>query len=212
MEKNTIKQYFRSGSRPTQEQFYALIDACYNENYSVFVSGYEVRTGSGEHSSTRSIIHEAGKTLFVPWFKRINIPNNRTFHYAIPACNLGPGMRLQKMKMGLLLPESKTYEVKDKNSMVKIKQVISLNAIVFYNGTEPFFTLEGSNVPNGPNMEFTIDKAQDQWEGISVDISVDYDIKSNIAVSDEFDITERNAEELLHEFSGLGIEFKAKGL
>lgn len=209
MEKNTIKQYFRSGSRPTQEHFYSLIDACFNENYSIYISGYEMKTETGDHSLVKTISMEAGKTLLVPWFKRINIPDSRIYHYCIPCCNLGPNLRIQKINMELQLPKSTKYEVKDKTSTVKISQTVTLNSIVFYNGTEAFLTLAGADIPEGPHMEFTVDELIDQWKGISVDITVDYDIKSNIAVSDQFDITERNAEELLHVFGGMGCEFKA---
>lgn len=210
MEKNTIKQYFRSGSRPTQEHFYALIDACYNENYSVYVSGYEIKTEEiGEHSLVKTISMEAGKTHLVPWFKRINIPHTRTYHYCIHSCNLGPKLRIHKINMELQLPKSSTYEVKDKTSTVKISQTITLDSIVFYNGTEAFLNLSGADIPEGPYKEFTVDAMMDQWKAISVDISVGYDIKSNIAVSDQFDMTERNTDELLHVFGGVGFEFKA---
>lgn len=209
MEKNTIKQYFRSGSRPTQEHFYSLIDASYNESYSVYVSGYGIKTGTGDHSQVKTISMEAGKTFLTPWFKRINIPHTRTYHYCVPCCNLGPELRIHRIYMDLQLPKNNTYEVNDKKSSVKISQTVNLNSIVFHNGTEAFLTLSGADIPEGPHKEFTVDAPMDQWKGINVDITVGYDIKSNIAVSDQFDITERNADELLHVFGGMGCEFKA---
>ena len=208
MEKNSIKQFFRSGNRPTQEHFYALIDACYNTNFTAYVSGYEMKTETGQNSPVKSISYEAGKLILVPWFRRINIPLRRTYHYALPSCNMGPEMRLQRISMELRLPGNSTYEVRDKKGLVKIDQQVEFNSINVYNGSKAFLTLSSKEIPSGENKEFSLDRTFESWKGISVDIVVDYDINSNIAVSDQFDITDSHAEELIHVFGGVGIEFR----
>lgn len=212
MEKNNLKKNFRNGSRPTQEHFYSLIDACYNGNYAVYVSGYEVKTQIGERCPVKSIVYEAGKTQLVPWFKRINLPDTRTYHYALPICNLGSNFKIQKISLELELPKSSNYEAKDKTKVVKISQSVTLNSIVFYNGSEPFLTLDGSKITAESLKEFDVDATLEQWNGINVDITVDYNIKSNIAVSDQFDITDDHADKLIHLFGGLGCEFNGSAL
>lgn len=208
MEKNTIKQYFRSGSRPTQEQFYDLIDTCYNENYSVHVSGYEVKPQIDVQSSIKSIVYKNGKSHLVPYFRNINVPETRTYHYAIACSNLGPEFNLVKISMYIKLPENLTYETKDKTNSVKITQKVTIKSIRFYNGFENFLSVEGSDIPDGPQMNFAPNMLQKEWQGISVDITIHYDIASQIAVSDKFDLSESNPNDLLHEFGGLGCEFK----
>lgn len=208
MEKNSIKQFFRSGSRPSQEHFYALIDACYNSGSSIFVSGYEMKTDTAGSSPVKSIVYEGGKLILVPQFRRINIPIRRSYHYTLPCCNLAPELRLQRISMDLKLPPNTTYEVKDKKGLVKIEQHIGFHSISVYNGAEAFLTLSGKEIPAGEHKEFSLDKAFESWKGISVDILVDYDIRSNIAVSDQFDITDSHAEELVHIFGGVGVEFR----
>lgn len=212
MEKNSLKQNFRNGSRPTQEHFYSLIDACYNDNYAVYVSGYDVKTQIGEHCPVKSIVYERGKTKLVPWFKRINILDTRRYHYALPICNLGSDFKVQKISLELELPKSLNYEAKDKTKVVKISQSIALKSIVFYNGSEAFLTLDGSKITAESLKEFDVDTILQQWNGITVDIEVDYNIKSNIAVSDQFDITENHADKLVHLFGGLGCEFNGSTL
>ena len=207
MDKNSIKQFFRNGSRPTQDHFYSLIDACYNENYSVYVSGYELKIEEGEHSQVKSVRLNAGEVHVVPWFERINIPESRTYHYTLPTSNLGPGFRLVKISMNLNIPGNKVYEAKDEGSNVQITQNIQVNSINIYNGSNPILELTAEKIPSGNNQEILLNITEDKWYGISVDIRVDYEIKSDIAVSDQFDLTRDHASELTHVFGGLGIEF-----
>lgn len=210
MDKNTIKEYFRSGSRPTQQHFYALIDACFNENYAIFLSGYEVKTDTGT-SRFKSVTREAGETRLIPWFKRINIEQSRSYHYSIPSVNLGSHLSLNKVFLNFQLPSSGNYTAKDKTRKVEISQEIRLDYIKIYNGTEELFIMNDN--PHASNEEGVIvDKAVKKWEGISVDIRVKYKLSSNIAVSDQFDITEEHSEELVHIFGGVGCEFKLRNL
>lgn len=210
MEKNTIKEHFRNGSRPTQEHFYALIDACYNEKNSVYVSGYELRTDIGDSVTVKSMLRRAGKTLLVPWFGRINIPHERTYNYSVPCSNMGPEMVLDKISMEIRLPESKTYEVKDKKGSVLISQKVEFNSLEFYNGTELISTIEGKNIPLETIKEFEIHERVGQARSINIDITLDYEIKSNIAISDQFDLTKAHGQELQHLFGGVLCQFKPK--
>lgn len=211
MDKNKLKEYFRSGARPTQEHFYALIDACYNEDRTIFLSGYDIKIENGDHSRIKSLTREAGKTKLIPWFHRINVPHIRNYHYSIPCVNLGPHLSLNKIYLNFQLPSSGTYTAKDKTRKVEIDQKVSLESIIVYNGTEELLDLDKSLFSKNAG-EFTIDKNVKQWQGISVDIKVSYKLSSKIAVSDEFDITKANPEELVHLFGGIGCEFKRKKL
>lgn len=211
MDKNTLKEYFRSGARPTQQHFYALIDACFNEDQTIFLSGYDIQTDSGEKARIKSITREAGKTKIIPWFQRINIEHNRSYHYAVPCVNLAPYMILKKIYLDFLLPSSGTYTAWDKSRNVEISQEVLLESITVYNGTEELMILDKSLFPKNAG-EFTVEKTVKQWQGISIDISVAYKLNSKIAVSDEFDITEENSEKLAHMFGGIGCEFKPGNL
>lgn len=208
MEKNTIKEHFRNGSRPTQEHFYALIDACYNEENSVYISGYGLKVDLGDIVPLKSMLRRAGQTFIVPWFQRINVPHERTYNYTIPCCNLGPELVLDKIAMEIRLPESKTYEAKDKNGSVIISQKIVFNSIEFYNGTELITALDGKSIPQETLKEFEIQQRIGQARGINIDITLDYEIKSNIAISDQFDLTNEHAKELEHMFGGVLCRFK----
>ena len=207
MDKNTLKEYFRSGARPTQQHFYALIDSCYNEDHTIFLSGYDIKPDTGDNAPIKSITREAGKTRLIPWFQRINIQHSRNYHYAVPCVNLGQHLRLSKINLDFQLPSSGTYTARDKTRNVEISQEVLLESITVYNGTKELMTLDKSLFPKNAG-EFIVDKAVKQWQGISIDISVSYKLNSKIAVSDEFDVTEENAEELVHIFGGIGCEFK----
>ena len=211
MEKNSIKEHFRNGSRPTQEHFYSLIDACYNEENSVFTSGYELKVDIGDDVLLKSMLRRAGNTLLVPWFQRINIPHERIYNYNVPCCNLGPEMVLEKIAMEIRLPESKTYAAKDKNGSVMISQKIVFNNIECYNGTELIASFDRKSIPEGAFKEFEIRENIGQARGINIDIMIDYEIKSNIAISDQFDLTKEHAKELEHLFGGVYCTFKPIG-
>ena len=212
MEKNTIKEYFRNGSRPTQEHFYALIDSCFNGDQSIYLSGYEVKTGQGDHALLNSMERGAGRTTLIPWFQRINIPHERTYNYSVPCSNLSPELVLEKITLELQLPQNKTYDVKDGNALVKISQVIALEMIAFYNGSEILHVFDHKNIPLDQFKEFLIRKNMGKWEGVNIDITVAYDIKSNIAISDQFDLTKDHAKELEHVFGGVACKFTKETL
>lgn len=207
MEKNTIKEYFRNGSRPTQEHFYALIDSCFNEDQSIYLSGYEVKAGRGDHALLLSMDRGAGVSTLIPWFKRINIPHERIYNYSVSCSNLDSELILEKITLELQLPQNKTYEVKDGNALVKISQSIALETIAFYNGSEVLELFDTKNIPVDRFKEFLIRKNIGKWEGINIDITVAYDIKSNIAISDQFDLTKDHARELEHVFGGVACKF-----
>lgn len=211
MDKNTLKEYFRSGARPTQQHFYALIDACFNEDQTIFLSGYDIKTDSGDKTSIKSITREAGKTKIIPWFQRINMEHNRNYHYSVPCVNLAPHVILNKIYLDFQLPSSGTYTARDKSRNVEITQEVLLESITVYNGTEELMILDKSLFSKNAG-EFTVDKTVKQWQGISIDIRVSYKLNSKIAVSDEFDITKDNSEELAHIFGAIGCEFKPGNL
>lgn len=208
MEKNTIKEHFRNGSRPTQEHFYALIDASYNEENSVYVSAYELKVDDGDEVLLKSLVRRAGKTVLIPWFKRINIRHERTFNYSIPCSNLGPEMILDKISMELRIPESKTYEAKDKNGSVIITQNIAFNSIECYNGDELIISFDSNTIPLGAFKEFEIHESIGRARAINVDVTIDYEISSDIAISDQFDLTDEHPKELEHLFGGIVCQFK----
>lgn len=210
MEKNTIKQFFRSGSRPTQEHFHALVDACYNGEYSIFLSGYALQMGLGDEAALKSWKLEAGQSIVVPHFKSINVPQSRTFHFNLPSSNLGSQFLLSSIEMEFKLPPSSTYEVKHKDKTIEIKQQISLESIDLYNGTMPILNLEKDKIPQETKKQWSVKLEQPQWRGISIAIQVAYDIRSKIAVSDEFDLASLNPDALTHVFGGIGLQFKNK--
>lgn len=207
-DKNILKQYFRSGSRPTQKQFYELIDNCYNENYTTFVPGYQLLIDRELENTIKSIRREAGNTILLPFFTRINTVHHRSYHYAVPLSNLSSGFLLEKIIMEMHLPKSAEYIVKDKSRDVHITQEVNVDYIKVYNGTEEIF----NGLPDADNrdssQEFLIKASTKLWKGISIDIAVVYDIKSDIAVSDQFDATAGKEQMLEHFFGGVGCIFK----
>lgn len=208
IDKNVLKQYFRSGSRPTQKQFHELIDNCYNEVFTSFVSGYQVLVDTEKNKTIKILNREAGKTVLVPFFDRINVIHRRIYHYAIPVCNLGPGYVLDKIVLEMNLPQSTDYTVKDRNKEVHITQAVALDAISIFNGTEEVYSGSSGTKGVGPVYEIQINKAADQWTGIGIDIVIKYDIKSDIAVSDQLDITAEKEQMLEHRFGSAGCIFK----
>lgn len=207
-DKNILKQYFRSGSRPTQNQFYELIDSCYNDQdtFSSFASGYDVVLDTGKNQGIVS--REAGRTFITPVFDRINTTHLRTYHYALPVCHMGDGFELASLILEVGLPENRDYTVKDKTNEVKITQVIKLKGIKIYNGGEELFTWTPTDKnPIDFPLQLTVNKPAKQWRGISIDLEVEYAIKSDIAVSDQLNIP---AEALRHVFGFAGCIFKHK--
>lgn len=211
IDKNIIKQYFRSGSRPTQNQFYELIDNCYNEDYASFVSGYQLIMGEGKKQLIKEIKREAGRTTIIPYFGRINTIHSRTYHYAIPVANIGSAFLLDKITIEMSLPQSTHYTAKDSNREVRINQQVNVDYIKVFNGTEEIF----QSLPDIKNinsvLELTIKASADRWKGIAIDIALVYDITSDIAVSDQFDISSEKGDMLQHSFGTAGCMFKSNG-
>ena len=206
-DKNVLKQYFRSGSRPTQKQFHELVDNCYNEAFTAFVSGYHLLTDTEKNKTVKILKREAGKTVLVPFFDRINILHHRVYHYAIPVCNLGPGFVLDKIVLDMNLPQNAEYSVKDRSKEVRITQAVKLDYILVFNGTEKIYSTSSETKGTGPVHEIPINKAASQWMGIGIDIAIRYDIKSDIAVSDQLDITAEKEQMLEHTFGSAGCIF-----
>lgn len=207
-EKNILKQYFRSGSRPTQKQFYELIDNCYNETFTSFVSGYHLLVDTEKNKTIHSLKREAGKTILVPSFNRINILHKRVYHFAIPVCNLGSGFLLDSIVLEMSLPQNAKYSIKDRSREVHITQEVKVDYIKVFNGTKEIYSTPPDTKVTDPVQEFQINKSANPWRGIAIDIAIIYDIKSDIAVSDQFDITAEKEQMLEHTFGSAGCIFK----
>jgi hypothetical protein len=208
-DKNTLKQYFRSGSRPTQKQFHELIDNCYNGDLGSAVSGYQVLVDSESTKTVSSIRRESGKTFLVPFFERINIVNHRVYHYAIPVCNVGSGYTLERITMEISLPQTSNYTVKDRSKELNIRQTVTVQEIKVHNGGEEIYVRSSGIKFEKSIFEVQIEQQASQWFGIGIDIAVAYDIKSDIAVSDQFNIAEQSKEMLLHTFGSVACFFIA---
>lgn len=208
VDKDLLKQYFRSGSRPTQQQFHQLIDNCYNETRSSFVSGYQVQADLAPGQAPKIVKRAGGNTIIVPFFDRINTPaaQIRGYHYHIPVCNVGSGYLLDKIVLEVAVPKSTNYEIEDKGNVVNITQKVTVDSIKVYNGTTELFSDNKSTMANGI-QEIKINQPVNQWHGIGIDISISYDIKSDIAISDQLDIGEKNEEVLAHVFGSAGCYF-----
>jgi hypothetical protein len=209
-DKNILKQYFRSGSRPTQKQFHELIDNCYNDVFSSAVSGYQVVADSEGAKTITSIKREAGKTYLIPYFERINLVHRRVYHYALP-CNVGPDYTLEVITMDISLPRDANYKVRDGRKEVAIRQSITIDSIRIYNGGQEIHALtSGIKIDKTP-FEIAVQKKTTQWLGISIDIALAYDIRSDIAVSDQLDIGTESQNMLLHTFGSVGCSFTVEG-
>ena len=210
-DKNILKQYFRSGSRPTQKQFHELIDNCYNYNdvFNSAVSGYQLMTDSEGAKTITSLKREAGKTYLIPYFERINLVHRRVYHYAIP-CNIGSGHTLDIITMDISLPKDSSYQVKDGRKAVNIRQSINIESISIYNGGEELHSMSsGIKIDKSP-LEIPVQKKATEWLGIGIDIALEYDIKSDIAVSDQLDIGAESQDMLLHTFGSVSCNFTAE--
>ncbi|CAN5331472.1 hypothetical protein BH23BAC1_BH23BAC1_17780 [soil metagenome] len=208
LDKNILKQYFRSGSRPTQKQFYELIDNCYNEAFTSFVPGYHLLIDEESDKTISSLKREAGKTILVPFFNRINTKHHRFYHYSIPIFNLGSRFQLDKIIMEVSLPKSEAYSVKDRSREVQITQNVKVGYIRVFNGSEQIYESSPDSKDLKSIQELQIKASAEQWNGISIDIEIAYDIKSDIAVSDQFDITGEKPQMLEHVFGSAGCIFK----
>jgi hypothetical protein len=143
----------------------------------------------------------------VPYFDRINIPQQRIFHYAIPVSNLGRGFVLEKLMLDIDLPENTSYSVQDKREKVQITQEVNIELINIYNGSEEIFSTSPKKQEGNSLYEFEVGKASGQWRGIAVDIIITYDIKSDIAISDQLDISAQKEDMLKHSFGSAGCIF-----
>lgn len=206
-DKNILKQYFRSGSRPTQNQFHELIDNCYNETFNSFVSGYQLLAVTDKNTKNSVYKREAGRTIVIPYFERINTTQKRVFHYAIPVCNLADSYVLDTVNIEMKVPENATYVVKDKNKEVQITQKVGINNIRIYNGSEEIFTAAPGKDEIGRVLELQVGKSSGKWKGIGIDIEIQYDITSDIAVSAQLNITGQKGEKLMHIFGSAGCVF-----
>jgi hypothetical protein len=199
-DKTTLKQYFRSGSRPTQKQFHELVDNCYNGDIGSSVSGYQVLMDVENARTISSLRRESGKTYLIPFFDRINVVNNRVYHYAIPVCNVGSGYTLQRITIEMTLPASANYKVRDGNKELTIRQSVNVSEIKIHNGAEEIYAISSGIKFEKSVFEAQLQREAAQWFGIGIDIAVAYDIKSDIAVSDKFNVAEQSEEMLLHTF------------
>lgn len=211
-DKNVLKQYFRSGQRPNQKEFHDLIDNCYNynETFTTFVTGYHVLIDQ-QNISFSSIKREAGNTIFIPDFPRINTdkPLIYYYHYAIPLSNLDSDFILERIVLDLQLPPgTHQYSVRDENNDKKITQKVKLDYIKVFNGAEEIYTFSPETEGMSLDQEFLINKGSSQWKGIAIDIAVVYDIQSNVAVSNQFNISTAEGSRLQHTFGSAGCIFK----
>lgn len=206
-DKNILKQYFRSGSRPTQNQFEELIENCYNETCNTFVSGYQLLVDAAGEKTVSTLKREKGRTVLIPQFERINTQHERIYHYAISVSNLSGGYLLETIILEMNLPENTSYSVKDKQRDVKITQKIHVELIRVYNGTDEIFTVSPDKGRLKKQQEFKVGKSVRQWKGIGIDIVVNYNIESEIAVSDKLDISKQKGEMLEHSFGTAGCIF-----
>jgi len=206
-DKNLLKQYFRSGSRPTQNQFEELIESCYNEIYNSFVSGYQLQVDADSEKTVSTLKREKGRTILIPHFERINTQHERIYHYAIPVSNLSGGYLLDTIILEMSLPENESYSVKDRQKEVKITQKIHVELIRVYNGTDEIFTVSPDRGRLKGQHELKVGKTVRKWKGIGIDIVVNYNIESNIAVSDKLDISKQKGEMLEHSFGTAGCTF-----
>jgi hypothetical protein len=204
-DKNILKQYFRSGNRPTQKQFHELIDNCYNDAFDAGVSGYQVLV-DWENNTISSMKREAGKTYVVPYFDRINIVHRRVYHYAIP-CNVGAGHTLDHITLDMTFPQNNNYLIRDGRKDVNIKQVVSVEFIKVYNGSEEIHSVQSGIKIDKASHELQIKKGATRWLGIGIDIGLLYDLKSDIAVSDQLNIALEAASNLQHVFGSAGCSF-----
>jgi hypothetical protein len=161
-DKTTLKQYFRSGSRPTQKQFHELVDNCYNGDIGSSVSGYQVLMDVENARTISSLRRESGKTYLIPFFDRINVVNG--------------------------------------NKELTIRQSVNVSEIKIHNGAEEIYAISSGIKFEKSVFEAQLQREAAQWFGIGIDIAVAYDIKSDIAVSDKFNVAEQSEEMLLHTF------------
>lgn len=204
-DKNILKQYFRSGNRPTQKQFYELIDNCYNDAFDSGVSGYQVLV-DWENNTVSSMKREAGKTYLIPYFDRINLVHRRVYHYAIP-CNVGAGHMLDRITLDMTFPQNGNYNVKDGRKDVNIKQSVNVEFIKVYNGSEEIYSVQTGIKIDKSSHELEIRKRATRWLGIGIDIGLMYDLKSDIAVSDQLNIAAEGASMLQHVFGSVACSF-----
>jgi len=209
--KTVLKEYFKSGKRPNEEQFHQLIDSSYNEDvaYTSFVSGYHVLVNSEE---ARIIRRQGGDTMLVPIFKNLNGQITRIYNYSLPACNLGAGIQLSKVLWNIQLPPMGLLEVTESESTTR--KTINLEIGVrmeIYNGYEKIIS-EKLDIKSGKQtMEIKFEpKPQENWLGLSVDIIFDYNIKVPIPFPSSFYQSEEYNKLLLIGFGGLGCTFSLR--
>jgi hypothetical protein len=131
------------------------------------------------------------------------------YHYAIPVCNVGAGYTLERITMEIAFPKTANYKVKDTNKEINIRQSVNVSEIKVYNGAEEIYALSSGIKFEKSVLEVEIQREAAAWLGIGVDIAVAYDIKSDIAVSDKFNIAEQSEEMLLHTFGSVECFFLA---
>ncbi len=207
-EKDLLKRNFNSGSRPTQQHFHDLIDRCFNETRSSYVSGYAVTTDVNDSLSMKTIRRVKGHTHLVPYFDRINTqsPHKVVYQYAIPVCNLGFSCVLSKVTLNIQLPLSASYDTMDNSKSIRITQQVVAEFIRINNGPHEIY-LENQVDLSDSRLEIELNHAEENWLGIGIDIGVNYTIKSDKAVSDEFKITDDNEDRLEHIFGPAGCIF-----
>jgi len=206
--KTILKEYFKSGKRPNEEHFHQLIDSSYNEDvaFTSFVSGYQVLVNSEE---ARILRRQAGDTILFPVFKNLNGQISRIYNYALPACNLGAGLQLSSVFWNIQLPPLGPLEVTESESTTKktINLEISIRMEIF-NGYEKILSEKLEIKAGKQKIEVRFEpKPQDNWQGLSVDIIFDYNIKVPIPFPSSFYQSEEYNKLLLMGFGGLGCTF-----
>jgi hypothetical protein len=204
--KTVLKEYFKNGSRPNEEQFHSLIDSCYNEDiaFSSFVSGYHVLTIP---ERVKNIKREAGQTQLVPKFGNLDGKHSITFNYALPACNLTPGCKLTGIRWNFVMPTLGAVALDWQGEKRNFSVGVNITLAIF-NGTDRIFASRLEARSGKQQMDTEIDaKEQEVWQGISVDLVYNYEMVLSKPLSTDFYESEKYDDLLMLGFGDFGLIF-----
>lgn len=204
--KTVLKEYFKNGSRPNEEQFHNLIDSCYSDGEAIssFVSGYHVLAIP---EKARIIKREAGQTQLVPKFGNLDGKYSITFNYSLPACNFTPGYKLTGLKWNFVMPTLGTIAVdwsgEKRNFTIGVKITLEI-----FNGPDRVFVSRLEAKSGKQRIDTEIDaKDQEVWQGLSIDLVYDYEMVLSKPLSTDFYESSKYDEMLTLGFGGFGLVF-----